>query len=106
MPDFEAMTTDELVAFKADAKARIGAIRAEAREANAVYRTRVFEEHRQRAVEVMTRLAAESGRSLEEEARHWLGRLTDSGDPGHWIQADLVLGGPGTVLTRPGLENL
>jgi hypothetical protein len=97
MPDFESMTLEELEAHKLSLKRKIDEIHEEAREASEVQAEKIEESHREEARRQLQILADKNGRTLQQEAEYWEGRLTPNGDTGRWVQALLVLGRPGKV---------
>lgn len=60
--------------------------------------------HFARARASMQEWADQNGMTLNEAVDHWMGRLTDDGDPGRWIQAKLLKGEPGKLTPTATLE--
>ncbi|TXH51431.1 MAG: hypothetical protein E6Q97_18405 [Desulfurellales bacterium] len=89
LPDFEAMTTDELVAFKRDIKGEIDQLRDKARAANEVYAQRVEQEHIDEATRQVEIAAEQNGISPRQQAFRWL--TGGEPDPGHRIHATRFL---------------
>lgn len=85
LPNFEAMTTDELVAYKRDVKGEIEQLRDKARAANEVYTRRVEQEHVDEATRQVELAAAANGISPRQQAFAWL--TANEPDPGHRILA-------------------
>lgn len=96
MPDFESMTIDEIDNWNMEKKAEILRLQEEYRQSTEPRQRKVNDMHREMAIAEMQKLADASGRSLQEEAEYWQGRLTTGNgttpDPGRWIQSNIVLG--------------
>lgn len=96
--NFENMTLDELTAFKSGIKAQIDALHLKARSASEVQNRLIEQEHIDRARESMQAWADKNGKTLDEAIEYWMGRLTENGDPGRWVQAKLLSGQPGKAF--------
>lgn len=96
MPDFDAMTIDEIDDWNAEKKSQILTLQEEYRQSNEPRQRKVAELHRDMAFVEMQKLADASGRTLVEEAEFWQGRLTTGNgttpDVGRWVQSNIVLG--------------
>lgn len=98
--DYSNMSLEELTEAKSAIKRQVNALHEEARELGAVQAKLIEEEHVAEARRQLQILADKNGRTLQEEAEYWQGRLTENGDTGRWIQSNLVLGKPGKVELR------
>ena len=83
--DLESMTMEEIDAYKLDLKAQMNKIREERHAAAIVYQGKVTDWHIQQATDVIKRVAAEEGRTPEEQAEYWLSQ--QFADPGKHIMA-------------------
>lgn len=88
-PDFEAMTLDELDAWNQQVNDRIQHFRHLYRLSNEPRARKVAALHLEEATNQLTAAAKASGRSLRDQAWHWLNEGAE--DPGHRIQAGLWL---------------
>lgn len=83
IPNFEAMSLDELTAWKQQKKR-------EYRSGNKAFHAKVLQAHLHEAIKQIELAAVTSGRTLSEQAWYWLSE-ENAVDDGHRIQAGLYL---------------
>lgn len=91
------MSLQELEDGKAQIKKQIDELHEQARQLSSIQAIKIREAHIAEATRSMGEWAEKNGMSLLDAAAYWKGRLTDNGDPGRWIQANLILGLPGKI---------
>ena len=100
LPDFDAMTLDEIDAWNVAKKAELLAKQAEYRSSNEARHRKVYEWHVNEAISQLTKAAERDGRTLVAQAWYWLVE-ENAVDPGHRIQAGLYLKSIGAQDDRP-----
>ena len=90
LPNFDAMTLEEIEEWNIQQNAKIQTLRAEYRLSNPARAKRIAEQDLAEAVKWLTVAADASGRTMEAQAWYW---LVDemAADIGHRVQASLYL---------------
>lgn len=91
-PDFDSMTDEELADWRSTLKKRIWAAQELFRESTESHKNRVQKVHIDEAKKQLAIAAQASGRTEEEQLNFWLNE-EQAQDPGHRVQAQLVMSG-------------